>query len=42
MLRDAQAIRFHPPTRFATRQILGRWALDLPFAFELDERPMEP
>ena len=39
LLRDAQAVRFHPPTRLATRQILGRWALGYPFSFELDERP---
>ncbi|PSM41107.1 hypothetical protein C6Y14_22885 [Streptomyces dioscori] len=39
LLRDAHAARFHPPTRFATRQLLGRWALDLPFTFELNERP---
>ncbi|MFD6286214.1 acyl-CoA dehydrogenase family protein [Streptomyces sp. NPDC060205] len=39
LLRDAHAARFHPPTRFATRQLLGRWALGLPFTFELDERP---
>jgi alkylation response protein AidB-like acyl-CoA dehydrogenase len=37
--RDVQAMRFHPPTRLASRQILGKWALDLPFSFELDERP---
>lgn len=37
--RDVQAARFHPPTRLASRQILGRWALDLPFSFHLDERP---
>ncbi|HZB48383.1 MAG TPA: hypothetical protein VE547_04765, partial [Mycobacteriales bacterium] len=39
--RDAQAARYHPPTRVATRQILGRWALGLPFGFELAERPYE-
>ncbi|MGW6015207.1 acyl-CoA dehydrogenase family protein [Streptomyces sp. NPDC055210] len=39
LLRDAHAARFHPPTRFATRQLLGRWALGLPFTFELTERP---
>lgn len=38
--RDVQAARFHPPTRLATRQILGRWALELPFSFELRERPI--
>jgi alkylation response protein AidB-like acyl-CoA dehydrogenase len=38
--RDVQAARFHPPTRLATRQILGRWALDLPFSFELYEQPI--
>ena len=37
--RDAQAARYHPPTRVATRQILGRWALGLPFGFELAEQP---
>jgi alkylation response protein AidB-like acyl-CoA dehydrogenase len=35
--RDVQAARFHPPTRLAARQLLGRWALQLPFNFELDE-----
>lgn len=39
LLRDAHAARYHPPTRFATRQLLGRWALGLPFGFELDEKP---
>lgn len=39
-LRDVQAVRFHPPTRLATRQMLGRWALGFPFSFELDERPV--
>jgi alkylation response protein AidB-like acyl-CoA dehydrogenase len=39
--RDVQAVRFHPPTRLASRQILGRWALELPFSFELDERPVK-
>ena len=33
--RDVQAIHFHPPTRFTSRQILGRWMLDLPYSFEL-------
>lgn len=37
--RDVQAVRFHPPTRLATRQILGKWTLGLPFSFELDEQP---
>jgi len=37
LLRDVQAARFHPPTRAATRQALGRWALGLEYAFELDE-----
>ena len=37
--RDAQAARYHPPTRVATRQILGRWALGHQFGFELAERP---
>ncbi|OKI09452.1 hypothetical protein A6A06_01745 [Streptomyces sp. CB02923] len=41
LLRDVHAARFHPPTRFATRQLLGRWALDLPWGFELRERPAE-
>jgi alkylation response protein AidB-like acyl-CoA dehydrogenase len=36
--RDVQAVRFHPPTRLASRQLLGKWALELPFVFELDER----
>lgn len=40
LLRDVQAVRFHPPVRIATRQILGRWALGYPFGFELDERPV--
>lgn len=39
LLRDVEAIRFHPPTRPISRQILGRWALGLPFTFELDEHP---
>jgi len=38
--RDVQAVRFHPPVRLATRQILGRWSLGYPFSFELDERPV--
>ncbi|MFE8945380.1 acyl-CoA dehydrogenase family protein [Streptomyces sp. NPDC007856] len=41
LVRDVQAARFHPPTRFATRQLLGRWALGLPWSFELAERPTE-
>ncbi len=36
--RDVQGARFHPPTRLTSRQLLGRWALGLPFSFELDER----
>ncbi|OKI02559.1 hypothetical protein A6A06_16215 [Streptomyces sp. CB02923] len=35
--RDAQAIRFHPPTPVATRQYLGRRALGLPATLDLDE-----
>ncbi|WP_246281887.1 acyl-CoA dehydrogenase family protein [Fodinicola acaciae] len=35
--RDSQAIRFHPPTRPAVRQFLGRTALDLPAGLDLDE-----
>lgn len=35
--RDAQAIRFHPPTRAGTRQYLGRAALGLPALLDLDE-----
>jgi alkylation response protein AidB-like acyl-CoA dehydrogenase len=35
--RDAQAIRFHPPTSPATRQHLGRSALGRPSEVELDE-----
>ncbi|WP_203908779.1 acyl-CoA dehydrogenase family protein [Rhizocola hellebori] len=35
--RDAQAIRFHPPTRASTRQYLGRVALGLPAQLDLDE-----
>jgi alkylation response protein AidB-like acyl-CoA dehydrogenase len=41
MLRDVNAIRFHPPTRLATRQILGRWMLSKPYSFELSEHPAE-
>jgi alkylation response protein AidB-like acyl-CoA dehydrogenase len=33
--RDVQALRFHPPTRLASYQALGRWALGLPFTPEL-------
>jgi alkylation response protein AidB-like acyl-CoA dehydrogenase len=39
--RDAQAARYHPPTGPATRQMLGRWTLGLPFTFELQERPAD-
>ena len=35
--RDAQAIRFHPPTPAATRQYLARRALGLPSSLDLDE-----
>jgi alkylation response protein AidB-like acyl-CoA dehydrogenase len=35
--RDAQAIHFHPPTRFASRQYLGRLALGLSAQLDLDE-----
>ena len=38
--RDVQALRFHPPTRLVSRQLLGRWALGLPYSLELDERPV--
>ncbi|WP_158889683.1 acyl-CoA dehydrogenase family protein [Amycolatopsis anabasis] len=41
LVRDVHAVRFHPPTRFVTRQLLGRWALGLPWSFELTEQPME-
>ena len=37
LLRDVHAIGFHPPTRLASRQMLGKWMLDLPFSFELSE-----
>ncbi len=40
--RDVQAARFHPPNRLVSRRLLGRWALGLPPAFELDERPSGP
>ncbi|WP_169952700.1 acyl-CoA dehydrogenase family protein [Microbispora sp. H11081] len=36
--RDAQAIRFHPPTPAAARQYLGRRALGLRASLDLDER----
>jgi alkylation response protein AidB-like acyl-CoA dehydrogenase len=35
--RDAQAIRFHPPTSMATRQYLGRKGLGVPAFLDLDE-----
>jgi alkylation response protein AidB-like acyl-CoA dehydrogenase len=35
--RDVQGVRFHPPTRPASRQILGKWALGMPFTLELHE-----
>jgi alkylation response protein AidB-like acyl-CoA dehydrogenase len=35
--RDCQAIRFHPPTRPAARQFLGRTALGLTADLDLDE-----
>ncbi|MBQ1026026.1 acyl-CoA dehydrogenase family protein [Micromonospora sp. C95] len=35
--RDAQAVRFHPPTRLPTLQYLGRSALGLPAHLDLDE-----
>ncbi|SDH48810.1 Acyl-CoA dehydrogenase [Actinokineospora alba] len=35
--RDAQAIRFHPPTGPAVRQYLGRRALGVPARLDLDE-----
>ncbi|MEU4806502.1 acyl-CoA dehydrogenase family protein [Actinosynnema sp. NPDC023587] len=41
LIRDVHAARYHPPTRFVTRQLLGRWALGLPWSFELTERPYE-
>lgn len=37
--RDSQAARFHPPTRVATRQIIGKWVLGMPYTFELSETP---
>ncbi|MEV6236548.1 acyl-CoA dehydrogenase family protein [Lentzea sp. NPDC051838] len=36
--RDAQAVRFHPPTPAATRQFLARRALGLPASLDLDEQ----
>jgi alkylation response protein AidB-like acyl-CoA dehydrogenase len=36
--RDAQAVRFHPPTPVATRQYLARRALGLRAGLDLDER----
>jgi alkylation response protein AidB-like acyl-CoA dehydrogenase len=36
--RDVQAARFHPPNRLVARQLLGRWVLQLPLLFEVDER----
>ncbi|WP_052168643.1 acyl-CoA dehydrogenase family protein [Actinoalloteichus spitiensis] len=41
LIRDVHAVRFHPPTRFVTRQALGRWALNLPWSFELAELPTD-
>jgi alkylation response protein AidB-like acyl-CoA dehydrogenase len=38
-VRDAEALRFHPPTPLATRQLLGRLVLGHPFTFELAARP---
>ena len=38
--RDLQAIRFHPPTPMATKQILGRYALGKPFTLETFEHPV--
>jgi alkylation response protein AidB-like acyl-CoA dehydrogenase len=35
--RDVQAARFHPPTRLVTRRALGKWALGVPFSFELEK-----
>lgn len=37
--RDAQAVRHHPPTAAASRQILGRWGLGLPYSYELLDTP---
>jgi len=36
--RDVQALRFHTPSRLASRQLLGKWALGEAFRFELSER----
>jgi alkylation response protein AidB-like acyl-CoA dehydrogenase len=33
--RDVQAIRFHPPTRLISQEILGKWWLGAPFSFDL-------
>jgi alkylation response protein AidB-like acyl-CoA dehydrogenase len=41
MLRDINAIRFHPPTRLTTRQIIGRWMMSKPYSFELLEHPAD-
>ncbi|MEU4805084.1 acyl-CoA dehydrogenase family protein [Actinosynnema sp. NPDC023587] len=41
LLRDSVAARFHPPTRQATTQILGRRALGLPAPLELFEVPAD-
>jgi alkylation response protein AidB-like acyl-CoA dehydrogenase len=35
--RDAQAIRFHPPTPWSVAQFLGRRALGVPATLDLDE-----
>jgi alkylation response protein AidB-like acyl-CoA dehydrogenase len=35
--RDAQAIRFHPPTPLPVAQFLGRQALGIPSSLDLDE-----
>nr|BFF04724.1 hypothetical protein GCM10020241_63990 [Streptoalloteichus tenebrarius] len=40
LLRDVHAARYHPPTSFVTRQLLGRWALGLPWNFDLNEHPV--
>ncbi|RJO70174.1 acyl-CoA dehydrogenase [Nocardia panacis] len=40
LIRDVHAARFHPPTNFVTRQLLGRWALGLPWNFDLSEVPV--
>lgn len=41
MWRDIQAIRHHPPTPVATRQMLGRAAAGMPYTFELAERAVD-